>query len=315
MTLLGSVSGLMGGAGSRARCWACRREVKAILDLFREEFLSLSQDGILTPQDKQHLWKPVLAAGVAREEALPVLQGAARQAIERILSSASANGAISQPEEQMVLDVARSAALPPSYMAQIQARIEPFKAIGRIREGHLPVVECDLCLEADEVCHLNVPAVYHKVGKSSTTLIAGQMVATTRRIRFLSAQGGWAVQYKNVMRVSKGLASVNLKLAVRQGNGSYNLQNPLLCEAILSTLTRMSKRQMLAPKGEGASRHIPQHVKQAVWGRDGGRCVECGDDDYLEFDHIIPHSKGGASTLNNVQLLCRRCNNAKSDRL
>ncbi|MEW6358135.1 MAG: HNH endonuclease, partial [Planctomycetota bacterium] len=60
---------------------------------------------------------------------------------------------------------------------------------------------------------------------------------------------------------------------------------------------------------------IKAHVKVAVWQRDGGKCVRCGAADYLEFDHIIPFSKGGASTENNVQLLCRRCNLKKGDEL
>jgi len=35
----------------------------------------------------------------------------------------------------------------------------------------------------------------------------------------------------------------------------------------------------------------------------------------LEFDHIIPVAKGGANTIDNVQILCRRCNGQKSDRI
>jgi 5-methylcytosine-specific restriction endonuclease McrA len=52
-----------------------------------------------------------------------------------------------------------------------------------------------------------------------------------------------------------------------------------------------------------------------VWSRDQGQCVRCRAAEYLEFDHIIPHSKGGSNSINNVQLLCRKCNLYKSDRI
>lgn len=56
---------------------------------------------------------------------------------------------------------------------------------------------------------------------------------------------------------------------------------------------------------------IPQDVRVTVWQRDGGRCVECGSNEELEFDHIIPLAMGGANTLRNLQLLCRPCNRRK----
>lgn len=66
---------------------------------------------------------------------------------------------------------------------------------------------------------------------------------------------------------------------------------------------------------EPRSRHISQDVKDQVWRRDQGRCVECGSQDRLEFDHIIPFARGGANTYRNVQLLCESCNRAKSARI
>jgi flagellar biosynthesis GTPase FlhF len=59
------------------------------------------------------------------------------------------------------------------------------------------------------------------------------------------------------------------------------------------------------------NRIIPPQVKQNVWQRDGGRCVECGSKEKLEYDHIIPVSKGGSNTERNVQLLCEHCNRTK----
>lgn len=56
---------------------------------------------------------------------------------------------------------------------------------------------------------------------------------------------------------------------------------------------------------------ITRHVKETVWRRDEGACVACGSTDQIQFDHVIPHSLGGADTAENLQLLCARCNRAK----
>ncbi len=60
---------------------------------------------------------------------------------------------------------------------------------------------------------------------------------------------------------------------------------------------------------------IPEAVRIAVWNRDGGRCVKCGSKERLEYDHIIPVSKGGSSTTRNIELLCETCNRSKSDKI
>ena len=63
-------------------------------------------------------------------------------------------------------------------------------------------------------------------------------------------------------------------------------------------------------------RMIPSHIKQEVFRRDQGKCVECGESNNLHFDHIVPHSKGGSSIVSaNIQLLCARHNLSKSDKI
>lgn len=64
-------------------------------------------------------------------------------------------------------------------------------------------------------------------------------------------------------------------------------------------------------KGKTSARFISDDVKVAVWRRDEARCVKCGSNENLEFDHIIPVALGGSSTERNVQLLCERCNREK----
>lgn len=56
---------------------------------------------------------------------------------------------------------------------------------------------------------------------------------------------------------------------------------------------------------------IQDDVKMTVWQRDNGKCVKCGGRENLEFDHIIPFSKGGSNTERNIQLLCESCNREK----
>lgn len=68
-------------------------------------------------------------------------------------------------------------------------------------------------------------------------------------------------------------------------------------------------------KKEGNRAIIPMDIASAVWNRDGGRCSMCGSRENLEFDHIIPVSKGGATTFRNLQLLCKRCNLIKSNNI
>ena len=65
------------------------------------------------------------------------------------------------------------------------------------------------------------------------------------------------------------------------------------------------------PDGKRKRQGISRNVRNAVWRRDGGCCVECKSKEHLEYDHIIPHSKGGSDTERNIQLLCMKCNRAK----
>jgi 5-methylcytosine-specific restriction endonuclease McrA len=63
--------------------------------------------------------------------------------------------------------------------------------------------------------------------------------------------------------------------------------------------------------GERRREPIPRAVRLAVFERDGGRCVECGSSFEIQYDHVIPLALGGANTVQNLQILCAPCNQAK----
>ena len=70
---------------------------------------------------------------------------------------------------------------------------------------------------------------------------------------------------------------------------------------------RLHARRLFFPPG----RRLSKEVRSNVWKRDRGKCVECGSDRDIQFDHVIPFSKGGSDTEENVQLLCKYCNKKK----
>jgi 5-methylcytosine-specific restriction endonuclease McrA len=54
--------------------------------------------------------------------------------------------------------------------------------------------------------------------------------------------------------------------------------------------------------------------RRAVFARDGHRCQYCGGT-AENIDHVVPRSRGGSHTWENVVAACRRCNTHKEDRL
>ena len=62
---------------------------------------------------------------------------------------------------------------------------------------------------------------------------------------------------------------------------------------------------------------IPSPLKLAVYLRDEMSCVYCGRgveaDIEMSVDHVIPSSKNGSDTGDNLVTACKRCNNAKGD--
>jgi 5-methylcytosine-specific restriction endonuclease McrA len=60
---------------------------------------------------------------------------------------------------------------------------------------------------------------------------------------------------------------------------------------------------------------VPLEMRRFIFERDGGKCLECGSGFDLQYDHVLPVARGGATTVENLQLLCGDCNRRKSDSL
>jgi 5-methylcytosine-specific restriction endonuclease McrA len=58
--------------------------------------------------------------------------------------------------------------------------------------------------------------------------------------------------------------------------------------------------------------YITPVVRRKVWIRHKGQCAACGSRKDLQYDYIVSLSDGGNNTLDNLQLLCKPCNQEKS---
>lgn len=70
--------------------------------------------------------------------------------------------------------------------------------------------------------------------------------------------------------------------------------------------------------GRRKTRNIDRATMLQVVRRDANRCQICGEyveDDDIDFDHIIPYSRGGQTTVENLRLTHSSCNRKKSTKL
>lgn len=59
---------------------------------------------------------------------------------------------------------------------------------------------------------------------------------------------------------------------------------------------------------------VPPVNRKEVLRRDKYACQYCGHTKQLTLDHVLPRSKGGKHTWDNVVIACERCNSRKGDR-
>lgn len=123
-----------------------------------------------------------------------------------------------------------------------------------------------------------------------------------------------AIQQHGVRRGA--LAPVRRRSSPRVGNGGAGLQG-----ASGPVAEGHPASHGGAPPGSSGRPAIPAEVRRQVWARDGGRCsfeapdgLRCESRWMLELDHVVPWSRGGSPTVNNLRLRCRAHNLLHAER-
>ena len=101
-------------------------------------------------------------------------------------------------------------------------------------------------------------------------------------------------QLQTVMRSSKLKEAI-----VKAAQEIVNQKDPV------KKAERIIAKKPTAPLGvSGNGKSIPANIAHQVHLRDRGKCTECGSKHFTELHHVLPRSKGGQHTVENLKTLC-----------
>ncbi|WP_067837058.1 TerD family protein [Nocardia lijiangensis] len=303
---------LFGGA---APCQFCEAEIEEFLTHWHTRaWRVLIASG---PQGEpwEALWASLRYQRIDENIGRTALREVGLSYVERLVTFAFADGAIQQNEYDTFERAIGELALTGPLIEDLRRRMHRGRTLCRLREGDLPVVRTPgLHLDSEEKVHLDLVATHVRQLARGPKITEGRLIASNKKLRFVGSGAGVEMPWSRVVSVHIEAGVVMIAATSARGGASFEVADPEYVAAALEGALRVAKRLVLTP-GQRDSRSIPQEVKAEVWQRDGGKCVECGSGHYLEFDHVIPLSRGGATSASNLQILCRACNRAKGARI
>lgn len=219
------------------------------------------------------------------------------------------------PAEQALIDHLCDFLKPTrSMLEQIRTTITKVNSIAKIRKGDvIPIQTNAIISKNSEIVYWHQPHVRLPHGKNE--ILHGELFVTSERLIY-KANKSLEVSISNIIAVESNANVIFISAKTKRGSGEFYIgKDAEIVEAYIEQSIKRFHRQLDLQQTEGRSRHISQSVKNAVWSRCQGRCMQCASTQYLEFDHIIPFSKGGSNSENNIQILCRACNLSKSNQI
>ncbi|WP_067674343.1 HNH endonuclease [Nocardia miyunensis] len=299
--------------GAPAPCRSCAAEIEEYLDSWRARaWRVLTGDG---PRGTAwaELWTALRYRRIPEDTGRAALRGPGLAYVERLAAFAGEEITAQEVEE---FDTAlRELDLSGPQVEELRRRMHRGRTLSRLRAGELPVVRTHgLHLDPEERVHLDIEATRIRHLARGERATAGRLIGTNKKLRFIGPEAGIEIPWSRIVSVSIADGLVALAATSARGGAEFDVEDPDLVAAVLEGALRVAKRLTLAP-GRRDTRVIPPEIKAQVWHRDGGACIECGATHYLEFDHVIPLSRGGATSPGNLQVLCRSCNRAKGARI
>lgn len=301
--------------GGLAACLYCAAEIEEYLTHWHTQAWRVLTTSGPRGADWDALWASLRYQRIDENLGRDALRAVALSYVERLVTFAFADGEIEQPEFEAFEQAIHELGLTGPLVEDLRRRMHRGHLLSRLRGGDLPLVRTPgLHLDPEEKVHLDLAAVHIRQLARGPKHTDGRLIASNKKLRFVGIDTGTELPWNRVVSVRVEQRTVVIAATSARGGATFDVEDPDYVAAAMEGALRVAKRLILTP-GQRDTRSIPQEVKAEVWQRDGGKCVECGDGHYLEFDHIIPLSRGGATSATNLQILCRACNRAKGARI
>jgi hypothetical protein len=303
-------------SGKRSNlCVSCESSSKSQLQAFKNHLMLFLAGNLesVAPNLSTKLNSLSQQFNVPLTSALASCQEGLATYIEKSLAMATSDDLLDEQEEHYIKLVLSASQLDTKYSRRFSEELAHYVRKRDWSRGKLPVIQFPGYLQSGEIAHGAFSASYTRFLKSGTQEVYGQFLITNSRLIFVSDSRPFECALSKVVDIRLVGRQVSLNLTKSQGTETYRMREPELFIELLEAAVNVNNRKI--DFSGTASRTITQAVKNNVWTRDGGRCVQCGSVQYLEYDHIIPFSKGGSSSENNIQILCRNCNLSKGVRI
>lgn len=123
--------------------------------------------------------------------------------------------------------------------------------------------------------------------------------------------------------IDENVLAVEYKFAYTSGGGLVHrsFTAPMTEETIAELIKILESKLTAGAFAKEQRMLMTKKLREFAKQRDHFTCCNCGNSTaiepnlLLEIDHIIPVSKGGRTTEDNLQTLCWKCNRAKSDKI
>ena len=118
----------------------------------------------------------------------------------------------------------------------------------------------------------------------------------------------WGKLYREYGKNEYDVAELEEKVKALMADDDVNSKKGIY-EYVLSNCSKDKERHL-------SIRKFSDKDKRTAYERQNGICPICGthhEIEEMEGDHIIPWSKGGKTTIDNLQVLCKKCNREKGN--